>query len=123
MCHAILKVSYHHDKATDLIEVEKEEDFTRRLKDVMDRPGVSKTTIFYPHVTHEEVKRWETRYHNKETNNEQEYKVDVPPMQQNFAEGIAQLGQAIQAVEALCEGTIPPDGENGGETPYTYPTR
>lgn len=124
MCHAILKVSYHHDKSTDLIEVEKEEDFERRLKEVMDRPGVSKTTIFHPHVTHEEVKRWETRYHNttqKEVGNEQEYQNDVPSLLPQLAEGKAQPRQAAQEQQEVCEGALPLDGEDCGQAEGTNP--
>lgn len=66
MCHRILRVSYHSDKAKDLIEVENADDLDPRLKEIMSRPGVRKVTIFNPTITHEEVKRWETTEHNEE---------------------------------------------------------
>lgn len=63
MCYAILRVSYHFDKAKDLIEVDKQEDYTKRLAEVRGRPGVKKVTVFSPLVSFEEVHRWEVLDH------------------------------------------------------------
>lgn len=64
MCHAILRISYHHDKAREIVEVETQEEFSKRLDEIRNRPGVRKVTTFFPQHSFEEVKKWEVTDHN-----------------------------------------------------------
>lgn len=102
MCHALVRIAYHHDKARDIVEVEKIEDFDRRLREIMDRPGVSRVTIFYPHTTHEEVKRWETRTHQQEKVNEEVNENSMVASIAPYQEVSAQDGSGDAAFPTIC---------------------
>lgn len=115
MCHAILRIAYHHDKAREVVEVEKEEDFDRRLSEIRDRPGVRKVTIFKPHMSFEEVKKWQVTDHKTgEVKDEKvnEVSVDAKQSFEISQEIPTPTGQRLPPYEEVCEGVESSYGED-----------
>jgi hypothetical protein len=118
MCHAILRIAYHHDKAREVVEVEKAEDFERRLTEIRTRPGVRKVTIFKPHMSYEEVSKWEVTDHTTgETKDESQHQNIVVTGQSYLAtaEAVTRDRQATEAHASLCEGIESPDGADSAK--------
>lgn len=126
MCHAILRIAYHHDKARDTVEVEKEEEFEKRLSEVRGRTGVRKVTIFHPTKSYEEVKRWEVTDHTTGVKVNEESNQDTVAPRQSFpdiAEVPARSGQIIPAQPEVCEGVESSDGADCAASEGADPVR
>lgn len=122
MCYAILRVSYHHDKAKDLIEVDKVEEFQKRLDEVRSRPGVRKVTVFDLSVSYEEIKRWEIHDHvNNRKTYEEVNEVSVPPGKEVAEEVPAYDGPYPS--EGVSVGPVEADGKGSSEACGDQPWR
>ena len=61
MCYALLQVGYSNNtEQAGIIAIEKEEELRGKLEEVMNRPGVTRVTVFKRQATHKEVTTWET---------------------------------------------------------------
>ena len=114
MCFAILRVSYHFDKAKDLIEVDTLQEFDKRLAEVRSRPGVRKVTVFDPTVSYEEVHRWEVTHHDTGVKRYEEVnQVSVPSGKEVPEEVPAHDGSCPS--EGIPVGPVQADGEGSAE--------
>lgn len=102
MCYAVLRITYHHDKAKDLIEVSTCEEMTKRRDEFRSRPGVRKVTIFTPYMSYEETRRWEITNHvTQEKEYEEANQTDVASSQQKPSQDAPRYGQELPEEQAM----------------------
>lgn len=65
MCHALLRVGYSNNtEQAGIIAVEREEELSGKIEEVMNRPGVTRVTVYKRQTTHKQVTTWETETHD-----------------------------------------------------------